>query len=352
MIAAGLLIIATSVLAPHFAIVVGLVAFLLAHVLGGRTGTVVTALVLVTAASAPIAAQVETPYFIRTKDITLPATLALPATTTPVSVVVIIAGSGPTDRNGNGPLVQSDTYAQLAKQLAEAGIASVRYDKRGLGLSGLTIDHSQLTVDSYVTDVRTIVDTLSRDTRFSGIYLMGHSEGAMHAILAANRGAPVRGVVMLSGAGRRLAEVLHDQLRTQLDSANATAVDSGFARFTRGEDLGVMPKAAQSLFVPHYRRFLTSMAAYDPQLELRRATVPVLLVSGGTDWQVTSRDHAALSAANSGATALIIRNANHLYKAASSADPAAQQSLYHDRSVPIVPELVPGIVSWIGHRAP
>ena len=304
-------------------------------------------------APAALSAQADTtwreqPFSLVRGAVTLVGTTTLPRDISrPVPVAVIVAGSGPTDRNGNGPLVQTDLYLQLAHQLAERGIASVRYDKRGIAASAKGVNHPELTLDDYADDVGAIAREIATDKRFSRVFLIGHSEGAGLVLQAANRGAPVAGVVMMSGIGRRLASVLHDQFSLQGDSATVVKIDSAFARFIRGDSVGDVPPLGRSIIIPLYRKLLVSMAAYDPPAEVKRVPVPVMIVQGGMDLQVDVKDADALRAARPDAAVLIIPAANHVFKAATSRDLAAQQPLYANKGRPIVPELAVGIAEWI-----
>jgi uncharacterized protein len=105
------------------------------------------------------------------------------------------------------------------------------------------------------------------------------------------------------------------------------------------------------VLVPGYRRLMASMAAYDPEREIAAARLPLLIVQGGMDLQVTSRDSDRLRAAQPAAAWLPIASANHVFKATDSRDPAVQIPLYHDRMLAIVPELAEGIAAWIGSLA-
>ena len=327
-----------------------LISALAATALGRRPPAAV--LVLLLAGTAPAAAQagpVERELEVVRAGFPLRATLALPAdSSAPVPVAVIVAGSGPTDRNGNGPLVQTDLYRQLAHGLARRGIASIRYDKRGIGEASRTLDHAALTLDDFVDDVLAVARTVAADPRFSRVLLVGHSEGAGLVLQAANRGAPAAGIAMLSGTGRPLHEVLHDQFALQVDSATTALADSAFARFVRGEEVTDAPAIAAPVLFPGYRRLIASMAAYDPEGEIARATVPVLIVQGGMDLQVIDSDAARLRAAQPKAAFLHVATANHVFKATVTRDPEAQMTSYRDPALPVVPELVDGLADWVG----
>ena len=118
----------------------------------------------------------------------LEGSLVLPQRNEPVPVVLLVAGSGPTDRNGNNPGGgHNDAHRKLAQALAQQGIASVRYDKRGIAASFAATPHERdLSVERYVADVVAWVQQLRGDKRFSQVILVGHSEGALIATLAAN----------------------------------------------------------------------------------------------------------------------------------------------------------------------
>jgi hypothetical protein len=297
----------------------------------------------------PPSAVAESPFTFVRDGLTLHGTLAMPdSASASTPVVVIVAGSGPTDRNANGPFLNTNAYAMLAWGLAEQGIASLRYDKRGIGMSaGEGGDPTTLTTDHYVEDVAAAATALASDARFSKVILLGHSEGAGHVLQAANRGAPQAGVVMVAGLGRRLAAVLHEQFARQADSTTVATIDSAFARFLRGDDPGEVPPIAQPVIVPQYRNFLRSMAAYDPQSEARRFAGPLLILQGTTDVQVTMEDAELLHAAQPRATLVRLEDVNHVLKPIASSDLQAQRETYRDPSMALAPSVAPAIADWI-----
>src|SRR6266576_5706683 len=211
-----------------------------------ETGTIETmtifclalvALTLQHAVTIPPAVAVESPYTIHSGALELGGTLTLPrGATARVPVVVIIAGSGPTDRNGNSMMgIRPNSYAQLAWRLAERGIATLRYDKRGLPGTQGVFDITRVTLEDFAADARAAAESLARDRRFSRVVLVGHSEGASLAFIAARQGAPVAGVVSVSGLGRPIVDVLREQLSRQLDSATLVRYDTAMRYYLRGE---------------------------------------------------------------------------------------------------------------------
>jgi uncharacterized protein len=295
----------------------------------------------------------ELPFEFQSGTFTLPGTLTLPANySTQIPVALIVAGSGPTDRNGNsaGPLRaqnNSNLYAILAWQLADAGIASVRYDKRVIGDNLKKVDIATTSIDDFVADAIAGARKLVADRRFSKVILIGHSEGAELVLQAANRGAPVAGIVMLSGAGRPIGVVLREQLSRQLSPEDVVKWDSAFARYLRGEPTGDVNPALSSLLVPMNRKFMQTWVKYDPAAEIARVRVPVLIVQGALDIQVSEADARALKAAQPAAKLVVIPLANHVFRAAENTDRMTQLKLYTDPTIPIVPELTPAITDWI-----
>jgi pimeloyl-ACP methyl ester carboxylesterase len=296
---------------------------------------------------------IERPFEIQSGMLTLPGTLTLPAKSRgKIPVALIVAGSGPTDRNGNSAGVlraqnNSNLYAILAWQLAKAGIASVRYDKRVLGDNFLKVDLPSITIDDFIADAIAGARKLTADRRFSKVILIGHSEGAELVLQAVNRGAPAAGIVMMSGAGRPIMPVLREQISKQMPPPEVLKWDSAIARYLRGEDPGDVHPGLRSLLQPTNRKFMQSWVKYDPAAEIAKVKVPVLIIQGLRDIQVSEADARALKAAQPAAKLVLIPAANHVYRATTTDDRLVQLKLYVDPTIPVVPELVPAIAEWI-----
>jgi pimeloyl-ACP methyl ester carboxylesterase len=296
---------------------------------------------------------IEAPFMFQSGTITLPGTLTVPTLSRrTMPVVLIVAGSGPTDRNGNSSGLlraqnNSNLYAILAWQLANAGIASLRYDKRVLGDNLQKLDIAKTSIDDFIADAIAGARKLVGDRRFSKVILLGHSEGAELVLQAVNRGAPAAGIVMMSGAGRPIMPILREQLSKQLPAEEIVKWDSASARYLRGEDAGDVHPGLKPLLLPANRKFMQSWARYDPAVEIARVKVPVLIVQGGRDIQISEEDARALKAAHPAAKLVVIPAANHVFRAAPNTDRMAQIRLYTDPTIPIVPELAPAIADWI-----
>ena len=297
---------------------------------------------------APVVA-VESPYTIKSGALELGGTLVIPrGATGRVPVVVIIAGSGPTDRNGNSLMgIRPNSYAQLAWQLAGRGIATLRYDKRAMPGTKGTFDLTKMTLDDFAADARAAAQSLAHDSRFSQVVLLGHSEGSALALIAARQGAPVAGVISVSGLGRPLGVVMREQLARQFDSATLVRYDTAMAQYLRGEQPKDVPPQLGPLFVPINLSFMKSLTSFDPPAAIRAVHQPVLIVQGGRDVQVTVADAERLHTAKPDAQLVVVPLANHVLKQATDTTLAGQMPTYQNPTVPIMPDVANAIADWI-----
>jgi len=280
---------------------------------------------------------------------TLSGSLMLPAGNGPFPVALIIAGSGPTDRNGNSPAgLSSDAYKKLAEGLAEQGIATLRYDKRGIGRSTTDQAESELRFDDYVNDALTLTAWLEHDPRFRGIAIIGHSEGSLIGILAAQRDPRVGAVVSLEGAGRNLAAIVDEQVRA--NPANPPAIVNEVlsinASLLAGKTVPDPDPMLAALFRPSVQPYLISEYRYDPAAEIAKLAIPVLIVHGTTDLQVSATDAKLLAAADPKARLLTVAGMNHiLVDAPLGRD--ANIATYSQPQLPLSAPLVPAIAQFL-----
>jgi len=311
--------------------------------------SILVALTLQNANTTPPAAVVESPYTIHSGALELGGTLTVPrGVTGRVPVVVIISGSGPTDRNGNSMMgIRPNAYAQLAWRLAERGIASLRYDKRGMQGTKGTFDMTKMTLDDFAADARAAAESLAHDARFSRVILLGHSEGSSLAFIAARAGPPVTAVISVSGLGRPLGVVIREQLARQFDSATLVRYDTAMAQYLRGEQPKDVPPQLGALFVPINRSFMKSLSSFDPPAAIRAVRQPVLIVQGGRDLQVTVVDAERLHTAKPDAQLVVVPLANHVLKQVTDTTLAGQMPTYQNPTVPIMPDVAAAIAEWI-----
>jgi alpha-beta hydrolase superfamily lysophospholipase len=282
---------------------------------------------------------------LRMESGTLHGTLALPSDAPPFPVVIIIAGSGATDRDGNQPQLKNDSLKLLAQALAAEGIASLRYDKRGVGESAAAgAKEEQLRFELYVGDAVRWVGTLREDSRFSRVGLIGHSEGSLIGMIAAKQ-TKIDAFVSIAGLGRAAPAVLRSQLSAQLPKNLRAKFEKILDELTAGRVVADAPGDLAFLFRPSLQPYLISWFKYDPTREIAALDVPVLIVQGTTDLQVGVDDAQRLAAAKPGAKLALIDNMNHVLKRAVT--PAEQQTAYTDPSLPIVKGAVEEITRFV-----
>jgi pimeloyl-ACP methyl ester carboxylesterase len=271
-------------------------------------------------------------------------------------VVLVIPGSGPTDRDGNSPLgVTAASYRLLADALAAKGVSTVRIDKRGMFASKAAVpDANQVTIGDYAADARSWVEAIRRRSGQPCAWLLGHSEGGLVALAAAQRAEDICGVILVATPGRPLAEMIRGQLKA--NPANAPVLDaalSAIAALERGErvDVATMHPALQRLFAPQLQPFLIDTFRQDPAKLSAGVTVPMLVVQGDRDLQVPAADARLLAAAQPRAIVAILPRMNHVLKTVESTDPQANFATYADPSRPVDPALVEAIAVFVRQGA-
>ncbi|HEU0100559.1 MAG TPA: alpha/beta fold hydrolase [Allosphingosinicella sp.] len=270
----------------------------------------------------------------------------------PAAHVLIIPGSGPTDRDGNSPLgISAAPYRKLAEALATRGIATVRIDKRGtFGSAAAAADANAVTVADYVEDIHQWVKAIRSRTGARCVWLLGHSEGGLIALAAAQRPDGICGLVLVAAPGRKLGELLREQLRA--NPANGPLLGEAMAAIDSLEagkrvDAGALHPALQPLFAPQVQGFLISLFSYDPAELIGRAGRPVLIVQGQRDLQVAEADARRLADAAPSAKLVLVPGVNHVLKAVESDDRAANFATYGDPHLPIAAAVAGAIADFV-----
>lgn len=240
----------------------------------------------------------------------LVGTLKLPASGEgPFPVVLLLTGSGPVDRDSNHKKLRFGVTTQLADALAEAGVASFRYDKRGVGAS--PGDWRKVGLWDNVDDAATAVEMLRVRPEIdpSRVAVAGHSEGAVQAVALAARDRSLAGVVMLAGSARAGEELLLWQTRAILPTLPAPVrfllrvlpfdpvarVARNHAKLKATTD-DVVRMDGQRINAKWFREFL----AYDPAVDLPKVEAPVLAITGAKDLQVNPEDLAIVDSSAGG----------------------------------------------------
>lgn len=294
----------------------------------------------------------QRPISVQTGNGTLYGTLMLPRASRPVPVVLLIAGSGPTDRNGNNPEGgRNDSLKQLAITLARHNIASVRYDKRGVAASKpATPDERNLSVERYVADVVAWSRLLKADSRLGPLILLGHSEGALMASLAAGP-AGASAVITIGGTGRPVDRVLREQLNDRLPPELAQRSQQLLDSLKAGRTDAQVPAELMVVFRPSVQPYLISLLRQDPAAAFARIKVPALIVQGRNDIQVGVEDAQRLQQAKPDAQLVLIDGMNHVLRIVPD-DLQQQLQSYRNPDLPLASELTKQILQFIENLQP
>jgi pimeloyl-ACP methyl ester carboxylesterase len=269
----------------------------------------------------------------------LSGTLTIPILKGTFPVALIIAGSGPTDRNGNNAQMKNNSLQLLAHELAAQGIASLRYDKRGIGKSASAmISEEQLSFENYVEDANAWASELKVDPRFNRLIIIGHSEGSLIGMLASEK-ADV--FVSLAGAGRSIDVILKEQLAVQLEGKKKLlrAANEGLTKLKEGKLVEDAPVELFGLFRPSVQPYMMSWMKYDPAVEISNLKIPIVIIQGSTDLQVKEEDARILFMAHPlNSRLIIIEDMNHVLKIAPL-DRTKNIETYSNPELPLAEEL-------------
>ena len=266
--------------------------------------------------------------------------------------VLIIPGSGPTDRDGNSPLgVKASPYRQLADALAKEGISSVRIDKRGMfGSRRAVTGGNRATMADYARDTHNWVSSIRRQTSAKCVWLLGHSEGGLVALTAAQKPNGICGVIAAATVGRRIGTVLRGQLAANpANKPFLPAANAAIASLEAGKrvDTATLPPPLRKLFAEDVQSLLIDLFAENPAALAASLKLPLLILQGDRDIQVTVDDARALAAAQPRAKLVLLPGVNHLLKIPPGGDRAANLRAYADPSLPIAPAAVEAIAGFV-----
>lgn len=286
-------------------------------------------------------------FYVENKIGRLNGTMTLPKTKGKVPVVLMIGGSGPTDRNMNqGEALKTNSFYLIANALAEKGIASVRYDKRGVGKSMSAVNTANVTLDDFIDDAKLFINKLASDDRFSNVIVLGHSEGALIGLIASLQTKPAA-YISVCGTKKDMVTLIGEQLKPMLTpedfSVYTQISDSLKARKIFSKP---MPAALTPIFNPRSQGFLISTLKYDSGRELAKLKIPVLLIGGTTDLQVPAEAATQLSKINNKASLMVIPEMNHVLKKAPL-DRASNLATYNNGTLPLHSDIMPILVDFI-----
>ncbi|HZJ37109.1 MAG TPA: alpha/beta hydrolase [Gillisia sp.] len=270
-------------------------------------------------------------------------TLTLPENIGNPSLIILIQGSGPTDRDGNQMMMKNDASKKIAHQLAENGIASYRFDKRIFKMNKFRIKEADLRFEDFVTDVNSILEYFKAGKKFDKIIAAGHSEGSLIGMLAAQHGADA--FISLAGAGRSIDKIILEQLAKQSEELSENARQALDEIIETGSTVNYSPYL-ESIFRPSVQPYIASWMKYDPALEIAKLEIPILIINGSFDLQVDTNDAEILNAAARNSKLVILKDMNHIFREIKGEN-LENTKAYNEPNRPLHPELIPVLTDFI-----
>lgn len=260
------------------------------------------------------------------------------------NLVILIAGSGPTDRDGNQKMMPNNSLKLLAEAVANNGIAVYSYDKRIFAqMAAGQLDEASLSFDNFIDDAKAVLLYFRNQKKYHTITIAGHSEGALIGMVAANGNADA--YISIAGAGRPIDEVLVEQIGKQAPFLKEE-VEKDLATLKSGTTFELKNQMLASLFRPSVQPYMISWIKYHPQTEIKKLHIPTLLINGDKDIQVSVNDAQLLQQAKSDAQLKIIFNMNHIFKEIKG-DDTENKASYTNPDLPISKELPSVLTAFI-----
>lgn len=284
---------------------------------------------------------------LRSDDCVLHGTLTLPEGYDYECVALLISNTNTSDRDGNERIMRNNALRMIATELASNGIASLRYDKRGVGASHYPqAERGQVSISTGASDVKNLIESLRRDKRFGKVVVVGHGDGSLLALVALSRGAPASAFVSIEGVGRSYDQVLKDQLASQPVQMRDIAyeiIDS----LKVGRRYNNVPVFLSSFFAPQIQPYLMSSMRYNPQDLIRKLRIPILVLHGDTDIKVKVEDARLLNAANPSSRLVVVTGMNHVLKNCPSTERSIQVQTYANPALPINEVMAKELIHFI-----
>ena len=262
-------------------------------------------------------------------------------------LVILHQGSGPTDRDGNQTLMKNNSLKMLAEELADNGIATLRYDKRGIAASRAAAIHEEdMRFNDLVEDLKGWIEKMNSSYDFEKIIVAGHSEGSLIGMLACINNPLTDKYISIAGVGRSADEVLLTQLAAQGPGVEEM-VKPYLQSLKNGDTISNVPASLATLFRPSVQPYIISWFKYNPAKEIAKLNIPVLIVQGNTDIQVSITEAEILHDAAEGSQFVVIKNMNHVLKTCKSTEIKQQMETYADPELPLSKKFRKTVVHFI-----
>ena len=299
----------------------------------------------------------ETNATFRSGGLTLAGTYATPDGEGPFPAALLVAGSGPLDRDGNIKRMPLYVSRDLATTLATAGWATLRYDKRGVGDSAG--DYLSTGFSDELADVEAARDWLTGHEGVSSVVAIGHSAGALQAVELAGREPAVDGAILLASTAKTGEETLRWQAKQMGDHIVPGFVKVIMRLFRtdvlKQQDGAIAKLKATTTDVTRIQlqkvnaKWMREFIAYDPVPALEATTVPMLAITGSKDVQVDSADLDVIERTAPNAQVLRVPDMDHILRP----EPASISNPRHygkQAKKPIDPRVTDAILAWLPER--
>ena len=231
------------------------------------------------------------------------------------TLAVIIAGSGPTDRDGNNVNIKGNYLMMLAEGLNENGISTFRYDKRGVGKSlGDITSADEIKFTDYINDAISIINHFRETKKYKRITVIGHSEGALIGMIASRSIAD--SFISIAGAGEDYLTLIERQLSIQPEYIKSMSTPI-LKKLKNKKPVDSVPPLLNSLFRSDVQMYLIDASSYLPVVEISKLDIPVLIIQGTHDIQIDVDDAIKLDMAAKNSQLELIEGMNHVFRQAS-----------------------------------
>lgn len=306
--------------------------------------TLIIGMVLFTCTLGLFSQNSDTTY-LEVAGVKLHTVLTTPSAQSSAPLAIIIAGSGPTDLNGNNPVMTNNSLKYLSEELVANNIATLRFDKRGIAKSSYpNMNEAEFTIDRFYGDVEALIE-FGRSKGYKEVFVIGHSEGSLLGIMALQK-HKANGFISLAGLGCPADEILIKQVKPQLPPKLFDQTVSILDSLKTGYTVKNVPNDLMALFRPSIQPYMISWLKLDPSAMIKNINCPALIINGTNDIQVGVEEADKLSKAIPGSEKLIIKNMNHILKTVSGGF-QANYATYSNPDLPINKELSEGIINFI-----
>lgn len=286
----------------------------------------------------------ETELSIPTNSETIYGTLLTPISKEKKILIILIPGSGPTDRNGNNAMMKNNSLKFLAEDLIKNNIATYRYDKSVLSF---TKDDKEkidsLTINVFINEAKSVINYFKNTNNYLKIIVAGHSQGSLIGMIAANNS--IDGFISLAGAGRSIDQILIEQIEKQAPYLKDETVEI-LNELKKGKLVNDYNQLLNSIFNKSVQPFLISWIKLNPQEELKKLTIPILIINGLKDIQVSTSEAELLHKANKSSQIFLVENMNHLFKEIKG-DINENMGSYNNPNLPVMEDLTNIITTFV-----